>query len=153
MWIGASGEAARAPHVIAGANRVVRRLTAEDPVRPDVLGRRNLWTFTKPPLRTRPEALEPSLTRELARREREVSVQVGFKAGAYSMCSVLALRERRRQRATFRSRQCPPKCLCSVSDATEDLDPSDLLQLAELVRVCRTSPTPSAASPTDSTAV
>jgi transcriptional regulatory protein RtcR len=53
--------------LIAGTNRDLRAQVAEGTFRDDLLARIDLWTFELPPLRRRPEDIEPNLDYELER--------------------------------------------------------------------------------------
>jgi transcriptional regulatory protein RtcR len=53
--------------LIAGTNRDLARRVVEGTFREDLLARINLWTFTLPGLRQRPEDIEPNLLFELER--------------------------------------------------------------------------------------
>ena len=53
--------------LIAGTNRDLPAAVREGRFREDLLARINLWTFALPPLRERPEDVEPNLEFELAR--------------------------------------------------------------------------------------
>jgi transcriptional regulatory protein RtcR len=68
--------------VIAAANRDLVAMTGQGAFRPDLLSRLNLWSFTLPSLRDRPEDLEPNLLHELDRAEKALGARVGFNADA-----------------------------------------------------------------------
>lgn len=53
--------------LISGTNRDLRRAVAEGTFREDLLARINLWSFTLPSLKERPEDLSPNLDYELER--------------------------------------------------------------------------------------
>ncbi|MCA9618370.1 MAG: sigma 54-interacting transcriptional regulator, partial [Myxococcales bacterium] len=53
--------------LIAGTNRDLRRRVREGAFREDLLARIDVWTFTLPGLRERPEDIEPNLDHELDR--------------------------------------------------------------------------------------
>ncbi|HYE98645.1 MAG TPA: sigma 54-interacting transcriptional regulator, partial [Planctomycetota bacterium] len=61
--VGADREASSDFQLIAGTNRELRT----SGFRPDLLARINLWTFALPPLRERPEDVEPNFDYELDR--------------------------------------------------------------------------------------
>ncbi|MGB0799495.1 MAG: RNA repair transcriptional activator RtcR [Planktomarina sp.] len=80
--LGSDHEISSQFQIIAGANRDLRQLAAQGDFRPDLLARLDMWTFTLPPLRHRPEDMDANLTYELARSERELGTQVGFNVDA-----------------------------------------------------------------------
>src|SRR5690606_20735460 len=53
--------------LISGTNRDLRRAVTQGSFREDLLARINLWSFTLPGLKQRPEDLEPNLDYELER--------------------------------------------------------------------------------------
>ncbi|MEO1717539.1 MAG: RNA repair transcriptional activator RtcR [Planctomycetota bacterium] len=57
--------------LIVGTNRDLAQRVAEGTFREDLLARINLWTFELPPLRDRPEDIEPNLQYELERFARD----------------------------------------------------------------------------------
>ena len=63
--MGADREVSSDFQLIAGTNRELGRAVAEGRFREDLLARINLWTFELPPLRARPEDIEPNLDFEL----------------------------------------------------------------------------------------
>ena len=80
--LGSDAEVTSRFHVIAGANADLAALAAEGRFRPDLLSRLDLWRFHLPPLRERPEDVEPNLMFELARAERELGTRFGFNSDA-----------------------------------------------------------------------
>ncbi len=80
--LGSDYEVSSRFHVIAGANRDLRKMTAEGTFRPDLLARLDMWSFTLPPLRDRREDIEANLLFELDRCERDLGTRVGFNADA-----------------------------------------------------------------------
>lgn len=81
--LGSDSEVTSRFQVIAGASRDLTALAAEGRFRLDLLSRLNLWTFRLPPLRARPEDVEPNLMHELARVERVLGRRTGFDGGAF----------------------------------------------------------------------
>lgn len=65
--VGADEEVGSDFQLIGGTNRDLRRQVAEGRFREDLLARVDLWTFTLPPLRDRPEDIEPNIEFELER--------------------------------------------------------------------------------------
>ena len=80
--LGSDYEVSSRFHVIAGANRDLRLMTAEGRFRPDLLARLDMWSFTLPPLRDRREDIEANLLFELDRCERDIGTRVGFNVDA-----------------------------------------------------------------------
>jgi transcriptional regulatory protein RtcR len=65
--VGSDKEARSEFQLIAGTNRDLGQRVASGQFREDLLARINLWTFTLPALRERPEDVEPNLAFELER--------------------------------------------------------------------------------------
>ncbi len=80
--LGSDYEVSSRFHVIAGANRDLRRMVAEGTFRPDLLARLEMWNFELPPLRERREDIEANLLFELDRCERDLGIRVGFNVDA-----------------------------------------------------------------------
>jgi transcriptional regulatory protein RtcR len=64
--------------LIAGTNRELRVQVAEGTFRADLLARIDLWTFELPPLRKRPEDIDPNLDYELERWAARTHTRVTF---------------------------------------------------------------------------
>ncbi|MDX8354932.1 RNA repair transcriptional activator RtcR [Cognatiyoonia sp. IB215182] len=69
-------------HLIAGAGRDLATLVAENRFRADLFARLNLWTFSLPALRDRPEDIAPNIAFELDRVEKLLGNRVTFNADA-----------------------------------------------------------------------
>ena len=80
--MGADYEVTSRFHLVAGASRDVSELVANGTFRADLFARLNLWTFTLPALRDRPEDFEPNLKHELSRMEKLLGESVSFNADA-----------------------------------------------------------------------
>jgi transcriptional regulatory protein RtcR len=76
--LGSDREAHSDFHLIAGTNRDLLTAVAEGRFREDLLARINLWTFTLPGLRDRPEDFEPNLQFELDRYAEKTGTRVTF---------------------------------------------------------------------------
>ncbi len=74
--LGSDKEVASDFQLIAGTNRDLKADVAEGRFRADLLARIDLWTFTLPPLRDRPEDIEPNLDFELESASRVLSRRV-----------------------------------------------------------------------------
>ncbi len=68
--------------LIAGTNRDLRLGVRQGRFREDLLARIDLWTFTLPPLRDRPEDIEPNIDFELERYASRVNRMVRFSTEA-----------------------------------------------------------------------
>ncbi len=71
--LGADAEASSSFLLIAGTNRDLSDRVRDGAFRDDLLARINLWTFALPPLKDRPEDIEPNLDYELAQFERRTN--------------------------------------------------------------------------------
>jgi len=68
--------------LVAGTNRGLYAAAERGLFRADLLARIDLWTFELPPLRERPEDIEPNLDYELARFARRTGHKVRFAGDA-----------------------------------------------------------------------
>jgi transcriptional regulatory protein RtcR len=80
--LGADKETQSDFQLIAGTNRNLREDVGQGRFREDLLARINLWTFSLPALRERPEDIEPNIDYELERYARLNSATVRFNAEA-----------------------------------------------------------------------
>jgi transcriptional regulatory protein RtcR len=76
--LGSDREAHSDFQLIAGTNQDLLAAVREGRFREDLLARINLWTFTLPGLRSRPEDIEPNLQFELEQFEERTSRHVTF---------------------------------------------------------------------------
>ncbi len=76
--VGSDREATSDFQLIAGTNRDLTADAAAGRFRDDLLARLNLWTFDLPPLRDRPEDIEPNLAYELDRYAERQGAAVRF---------------------------------------------------------------------------
>src|SRR6185369_13317848 len=83
--LGADKESQSDFQLIAGTNRDLRDDVRAGRFREDLLARINLWTFALPPLRERPEDIEPNIEFELERHARLTSSTVRFNAEARAL--------------------------------------------------------------------
>ncbi len=181
--LGSDHEISSRFHLIAGANRDLRSLTASGRFRPDLLARLNTWSFTLPALRNRTEDIEANLLHELDRCERDLGTHVGFNSDARARFLDFAKDTATQWPGNFRDFSGSIRRLCTLAprgritramvaseiealetdwrsaqsnddfklvadvmgDAVSDVDPFDLVQLAEVIRVCRKSSSLSAA--------
>lgn len=101
--------------IIAGANRDLRKLTAEGAFRPDLLARLNMWSFRLPSLRDRREDIEGNLRYELARAEQALGMQVGFNADARERYLGFAMDPATQWPGNFRDFGGSVRRLCTLS--------------------------------------
>jgi len=76
--LGSDKEVSSNFQLIAGTNRDLARQVADGKFREDLLARINLWTFHLPPLRQRPEDIEPNVRYELDQFARRENANVTF---------------------------------------------------------------------------
>jgi len=76
--VGADAETHSDFQLIAGTNRNLNVEVAAGRFREDLLARINLWTFSLPPLRNRPEDIEPNIQYELDRFSESSGTHVTF---------------------------------------------------------------------------
>ncbi|MES0863735.1 RNA repair transcriptional activator RtcR [Ruegeria sp. SCPT10] len=181
--LGADHEISSRFHLIAGANRDLRSLTASGQFRTDLLARLNTWSFTLPALRSRTEDIEVNLLHELDRCERDLGTHVGFNSDARAQYLGFAKDPATGWPGNFRDFSGSIRRLCTLAprgritramvtseiealksdwkstqsnddfklvadvmgDAASEVDPFDLVQLAEVIRTCRSSASLSAA--------
>ncbi|WP_300073857.1 RNA repair transcriptional activator RtcR [uncultured Ruegeria sp.] len=181
--LGSDHEISSRFHLIAGANRDLRSLTASGQFRSDLLARLNTWSFTLPALRNRSEDIEANLLYELDRCERDLGTHVGFNSDARLQYLDFAKDPATHWPGNFRDFSGSIRRLCTLAprgritramvsaeietlqadwksaqsnddfklvadvmgDAVSDVDPFDLVQLAEVIRTCRKSSSLSAA--------
>lgn len=88
--------------LIAGTNRDLHQRVKEGRFRDDLLARINLWTFTLPALRERPEDIEPNLRFELERASERMQTKVTFNREARDQFLAFATGPEGRWRGNFR---------------------------------------------------
>jgi transcriptional regulatory protein RtcR len=76
--VGSDKEAKSDFQLIAGTNRDLSKRVAEGGFREDLLARINLWTFTLPALKDRPDDIEPNLEYELEQYAQRNNARVRF---------------------------------------------------------------------------
>jgi len=100
--LGSDVEASSRFQLIAGTNRDLFRGVREGTFREDLLARIDLWAFTLPSLRERPEDIEPNLEFELERISRLEKRRVSFNKEARAYFLAFATGPRGLWRANFR---------------------------------------------------
>ena len=88
--------------LIAGTNRDLSQAVHEGKFREDLLARINLWTFCLPPLRSRPEDIEPNLGYELDQYAKKNGANVTFNKEARERFLAFATSEEGRWKGNFR---------------------------------------------------
>lgn len=88
--------------LIAGTNRDLQSAVREGRFREDLLARINLWTFTLPGLRDRPEDIEPNLQFELDQFAKKTGRQVTFSKEARRKFLDFALAPSSKERPTWK---------------------------------------------------
>lgn len=100
--LGADSEVESRFQLIGGTNRDLRQRVSDGLFREDLLARINLWTFTLPPLRERPEDIEPNIDFELDRFAARSNRQVRFSREARDLYCGFATSHKAEWRANFR---------------------------------------------------
>jgi len=169
--------------LIAGANRDLSKLAANDQFRADLFARLNLWTIKLPTLGERREDIQANIEYELNRAERSLGNRVGFNKDASDAYLRFARNPASPWAGNFRDLGASIQRMCTfamrgritmamvedeiktlehqwrsasrdddmqlvheqIGAAAEQIDPFDMPQLANVIRVCTTSPSLSAA--------
>ena len=100
--LGSDSEVSSRFQLLAGTNRDLYRCVRDGTFREDLLARIDLWAFTLPALRERPEDIEPNLAFELERVTRLEKRRVSFNKEARSRFLTFAAGPRGLWRANFR---------------------------------------------------
>jgi transcriptional regulatory protein RtcR len=100
--LGSDKEARSDFQLIAGTNRDLLLAVREGRFREDLLARINLWTFTLPGLRSRPEDIEPNLQFELDQFGQKTGRRVAFNKEATEKFLSFALSASSRWAGNFR---------------------------------------------------
>jgi len=100
--VGADSEAESDFQLLCGTNRDLRAEVAAGRFREDLLARINLWTFTLPGLRERPEDIEPNLDYELNRFAERTGNRVTFNREARERFLTFAISPAASWAANFR---------------------------------------------------
>jgi transcriptional regulatory protein RtcR len=177
--LGSDKEAQSDFQLIAGTNCDLAAAIRTGHFREDLLARINLWTFRLPPLRERPEDIEPNLDYELDEHARKSGSKVSFNKEARDEFLTFAISIEAAWKANFRDLNAAVNRMATMSDGGRisvgcvqeeiqrlrsawhdplpttssdgldgllgaerlaELDLFDRVQLAEVVKVCRQSP-------------
>jgi len=102
-------------HLIAGAGRDLAGMVAAGKFRADLFARLNLWTFRLPPLRQRPEDIEPNLVHEFAQVEKTLGMRVSFNAEAAKAYTGFATDPATAWPGNFRDLSASVQRLCTLA--------------------------------------
>lgn len=100
--LGADEEVESSFQLIAGTNRDLRECVSDGRFREDLLARINLWTFTLPSLRERPEDIEPNVDFEIDRFAVRTNRLVRFSREARDRYLAFATSEEASWKSNFR---------------------------------------------------
>lgn len=100
--VGSDQEVRSEFQLLAGTNRDLRERVRAGRFREDLLARIDLWSFTLPGLRERPEDIEPNLDYELTRAASQLGHQVTLNKEARARFLSFAVRPEARWRGNFR---------------------------------------------------
>ncbi|MBB3994818.1 transcriptional regulatory protein RtcR [Sulfitobacter undariae] len=113
--LGADYEVTSRFHLIAGAGRALAGLVAQGKFRADLFARLNLWTFTLPALRDRPEDIAPNIEYELARVEKLMGNSVSFNTDAFTAYQKFATDPGTRWPGNFRDLGASIQRMCTLA--------------------------------------
>jgi transcriptional regulatory protein RtcR len=100
--VGSDKEVASNFQLIAGTNRNLGDAVRQGRFREDLFARLNLWTFDLPPLRDRPEDIEPNIDFELDRHARDDGTRISFNREARTRYAAFATSPEASWNANFR---------------------------------------------------
>ncbi len=102
--------------LIAGTNRDLAAAVRTGHFREDLLARINLWTFRLPPLRERPEDIEPNLEYELEQHARKSGAKVSFNKEARAEFLAFAISKDALWKANFRDLNAAVNRMATMAD-------------------------------------
>ncbi len=126
--------------LIAGTNRDLAVAVREGRFREDLLARINLWTFTLPGLRARPEDIEPNLQFELEEYARRTDRQVTFSKEARRRFLAFAQSPAARWTGNFRDLNAAVARMATLSDGGRISEAVVEEEIARLAEAWRTEP-------------
>ena len=100
--VGADKEVSSDFQLICGTNRNLQANVNSGTFREDLLARINLWTFTLPGLKDRPEDIEPNIQYELDRYERSTGTHIRFNKEALNRFLSFSTSYQAQWRSNFR---------------------------------------------------
>jgi transcriptional regulatory protein RtcR len=121
--LGADQETQSDFQLIAGTNRDLRDDVRAGRFREDLLARINLWTFGLPPLRERPEDIEPNIDYELERHARASSSTVRFNAEARKVYVRFATSAEAQWAGNFRELSASVSRMATLADGGRVTEP------------------------------
>ena len=102
-------------HLIAGAGRNLAEMVASGRFRADLFARLNLWTFTLPALRDRPEDIAPNIAFEMDRVEKLLGNRITFNADAQTAYQKFATDPGTHWLGNFRDLSASVQRLCTLA--------------------------------------
>ncbi|MEM1201212.1 MAG: RNA repair transcriptional activator RtcR [Pseudomonadota bacterium] len=113
--LGSDNEITSKFQLLVGANRDLGKLVGKGLFRSDLYARLNLWAFSLPELRDRPEDIEPNVEFELGRAEKSLGHRVGFNADALERYLRFATDPATRWPGNFRDLGASIQRLCTLA--------------------------------------
>ncbi|WP_298258674.1 RNA repair transcriptional activator RtcR [uncultured Litoreibacter sp.] len=102
-------------HLIVGSSRDLAEMVAKGRFRADLFARLNLWTFTLPALRDRPEDIAPNIAFEMARVEKLLGNRITFNADAQIAYQKFATDPGTCWRGNFRDLSASIQRMCTLA--------------------------------------
>ncbi|MEO9514543.1 MAG: RNA repair transcriptional activator RtcR [Paracoccaceae bacterium] len=102
-------------HLIAGASKDLAEMVSKGRFRADLFARLNLWTFTLPALRDRPEDIAPNIAFEMARVEKLLGNRITFNADAQIAYQKFATDPGTYWRGNFRDLSASIQRMCTLA--------------------------------------
>ena len=102
-------------HLIAGASRDLAEMVAAGRFRADLFARLNLWTFTLPALRDRPEDIPPNIAFEMDRVEKLLGNRITFNADALTAYQKFATDPSTLWAGNFRDLSASVQRMCTLA--------------------------------------
>jgi transcriptional regulatory protein RtcR len=112
---GSDRETASNFQIICGTNRNLLEAVRQGRFRDDLLARINLWTFSLPPLKDRPEDILPNIEYELAMREKESGIHCTFNKEALDQYLAFAQAPEALWKANFRDLNGSIERMCTLA--------------------------------------
>jgi transcriptional regulatory protein RtcR len=112
---GSDRETASNFQIICGTNRNLPEAVRQGRFRDDLLARINLWTFSLPPLKDRPEDILPNIEYELGIREKETGIHCTFNKEALDQYLAFAQSPEALWKANFRDLNGSIERMCTLA--------------------------------------
>lgn len=116
LAVGADVESSSDFQLIAGTNRDLQSAVQSGRFREDLLARINLWTFHLPPLRERPEDIEPNIAFELESLGGKFNRKLAFNREAYDAFTAFARSDRGLWPGNFRDLNASITRMCTLAE-------------------------------------